>query len=538
MPRRLAIVVALGLAAAAATAAPPPDPFAQAASGDAKALVASLAEDYRAGRLDPWVARLYQDLRLEAGERAALLEETRAAYPDPKAPLGGYLLARLAERKDLEAFLQRCVATAPDPVAPGLDQAWAALAAERTPAATAALARVRKAAGAREEAVLVEAAIEDAQGRRAVAERVLAGYVAAHVEAADARAAWAATLHALRRDADAVAVLEDGLSRGRSVPLLVARAELALDMGDLPVAGKLAEEAKGRGRPASRARSLAVLAACRLAARDVAGAQTLADEAGKAAPLDELALRVRARCADAAGRPADAVRLLDDAIDARPGSVRPYVDKAFLLLRERIVKEARKVAAEARRRDPDDVDVQVVLGALEEEDLDWSTAERAYRNVLRLAPDHVLAHRLLAGVSFQLGRLDQADEAAAWVLARDEKDAPSWFVRGRVAYKRDRFDDALAHFDRALAADPTYGLAHCGKGWVYEQQDRNDDARKAYEAAIAADPRLPLPHRDLGEVLEILDEPRKARDAYRKYLELGGADPDSDVQRSVERLSK
>ena len=96
----------------------------------------------------------------------------------------------------------------------------------------------------------------------------------------------------------------------------------------------------------------------------------------------------------------------------------------------------------------------------------------------------------------------------------------------------------LAYFDKSIAADPTYPLPHCGKGWVYEQQDKLDDAKKSYEAAVAADPKMPLPHRDLAELLEELSDFGVAAKHYRQYLELGGPDPDEDVKHAVERLSK
>jgi tetratricopeptide (TPR) repeat protein len=48
------------------------------------------------------------------------------------------------------------------------------------------------------------------------------------------------------------------------------------------------------------------------------------------------------------------------------------------------------------------------------------------------------------------------------------------------------FAAALALYDRALVADPTYAPAHLGRGNMLSQLGRNADARTAYEAAIAA----------------------------------------------------
>jgi tetratricopeptide (TPR) repeat protein len=48
------------------------------------------------------------------------------------------------------------------------------------------------------------------------------------------------------------------------------------------------------------------------------------------------------------------------------------------------------------------------------------------------------------------------------------------------------FAAALALYDRALVADPTYAPALLGRGNMLSQLGRNADARTAYEAAIAA----------------------------------------------------
>lgn len=535
----LLVVVACLVARPGTVAADEPtDPAAKAAIGDAAAVAASLADGYRKGTLDVWAARLYQDLRTEAGERAALRTETEAAFPAPRTGVAAYFAARVADRKDYETLLNRCFGAVDQPGAVMLDLGWNALATERLPVALALVPKVRRALPDHEEATLFDATVQRAQGNVEGAVRTLASFVASHPDAFEARRAWAHALAAAGRRPDALGVLDEGLKRMRAAPLLVARAAIFLEMRDLAAAQAALDEVKQTGRPALRAEAAALRAAVRLANRDVPGALTAVEEGLKISPVSAVALRAKARCQELAGRPAEALAALDAAIALRPGWAALYADRGAVYLRNRQVKEARKALTEAKRRDADDPAVALLLGALAEEDADWSVAEKLYRGILRNDPDHLDARRMLAGVILLLGRLDQADEEAQAVLAHDPKDAVSWFVRGRVAYRQDRWDEALAYFDKSIAADPTYPLPHCGKGWVYEQQDKLDDAKKSFEAAVAADPKMPLPHRDLAELLEELSDFGVAAKHYRLYLELGGADPDEDVKHAVERLSK
>jgi len=514
------------------------DPFARVRTGDAAGALSTLADPYRKGALDPWAARLYQDIRLEAGERAALLEETKAAFPEPRSPLGQYLVARLADRKEIDAALQRALIVAADPEAVLLDQGWAALAADRLPFATGLLVRIRKGAAGREEPVLFEARVLEANGDRREGAQALAAYAAQHLDAVDARRLWAQMLLDGNQGGDATQVLDEALVRCRVPALLVSRASAALDLGDFATAKKLLDEVKDAGRPALRAEALALRARILLAARDDAGAKAAADAAVKICPSSPYAVRAQSRCLEVAGKLSEALARIETAIDLAPTWARLRVDRASILVRSRLWKDAKKAVADARKRDPQNLDAALLVGFLDEEDGDWIGAEKVYRGVLKTNPDHVAAHRVLAGVLFALAKLEQADAEAGWILDRLPKDSAAWFVRGRVALRQDHYDEALAAFQKATDADPTYALGFTGRGWTFEAQDKKDEAKKAYEAAVLADPTLPLPHRYLAELLEDLEDPSGALTNYRAYLQLGGSDPDEDVKHSVERLSK
>lgn len=514
------------------------DPFQRCAAGDAPGTLAALVDAYRGGKIDVRAARLYQDLRLEAGERAALVEETRAAFPEPRSIFGQYLLARIVPRKELDAAIQRLLPSLAEPGYGLLDQAWAAIGSDNVPHATALLPRVKKLVGDFEETVLFEARLLDTTGDRVGAERVLAAWCASHADAVDARKAWIEELLSLRRVGDAAAAAEQGLGRVRAPAFLAARASVALAALDTKAAKALLDEAKDGGRPAVRAEVKALRAATALAARDVKVAQAEAEAGVAISPVSVPALRALARALEVAGKHAEALERLDAALDLRPGFAPLLADRGLVLHALGQDREAKRALAEARKKDPGHLDALLYQGVLAEDDGDWVGAEKAYRALLKIDSEHVEAHRMLGGVLFSMGKVEPAGAEAAWIEERFPLDANAWFLTGRVELKSDRFDEALAAFDKSVACDSKYALGHMGRGWVLEEQARPDDAKKAYGAAIAADPELAIPHRYLAELLEELGDQPEAAKHYKAYLDLGGADPDEDVKHAVERLSK
>jgi tetratricopeptide (TPR) repeat protein len=542
--RALAAAVLVAFASALAGArgaradAPPADPWARVAAGDVRGALAALEEAYRKGSCDAWGARLYQDLRIEAGGEKALLAETLAAWPEPRPPLGRYLVARLSPPRERDAALERLLPEAPEPAAVLLDQGWAALAADRTPQATTILDKAKKRAPAREETAVFEARLLEAKADRAAAERGLATFVAGRPEAVDARRAWCDLLVALRRLGDATAVVEEALGRSRPATLLVARAAIAVRTRDAETARKYLDEVGAAGRPAVQAEAHALRSALRLLARDLPGADAAADAGLLACPTSVPALRAKARALELVGRFNAALERLDAALALRPALGAIHVDRGHVLRKQGEVRDARRAFQEARKRDPDEVDAWVGLGLLAEDEQDWAPAEKAYRAAIKADGDHVEARRFLAGVLFTIGKIEQADAEAAWIRDRFPKDPEAWAMAGRVALKRDKFDDALAAFRKSVEADPTYAIGHMGIGWTLEDQGKPEEARKAYEAAVAADPKVALPHRYLAELLEDLEDPKGALEHYRAYLEHGGKDPDGDVRHAIERLSK
>ncbi len=103
-------------------------------------------------------------------------------------------------------------------------------------------------------------------------------------------------------------------------------------------------------------------------------------------------------------------------------------------------------------------------------------------------------------------------------------------VEGNRAWKNKSYDEALEHFDKALALNPNLYQAHQGKGVVYLEQDETDmmleSFAKAKEGAMAKNDT-----KTIGSVNEAIDS------YYNKFIveEMENVDPeDNDYSYVVE----
>lgn len=150
----------------------------------------------------------------------------------------------------------------------------------------------------------------------------------------------------------------------------------------------------------------------------------------------------------------------------------------------------------------------------------------------------VLAQHQSAWNVLQSGDARGAGRRFAAVLKSAPTFYPAHVGAGYAALARKEHDEALKHFDQALAANATYAPALAGKGQTYLAMSDRQQALAAFEAALAADPGLASIRR-AADVLRFqglqggVAEARKAAEAGRlgeartAYLNAITASPDS-----------
>ena len=148
------------------------------------------------------------------------------------------------------------------------------------------------------------------------------------------------------------------------------------------------------------------------------------------------------------------------------------------------------------------------------------------RRVLRIAPDHALAHAKLGAALCYLGQYEEAERMLRRAVELDACSAEAHFNLGALLYykgefassetalrraarldpknseplvslgltlgARSRLKDAMGCFSKALVLKPHNASALCGLGWLASIEGRFQDCERLYREALASDPKKPF----------------------------------------------
>ena len=131
-----------------------------------------------------------------------------------------------------------------------------------------------------------------------------------------------------------------------------------------------------------------------------------------------------------------------------------------------------------------------------------------------------------------------ADKWFTKAVEWNPEDALGWYYLGRTKYNENRFEEAIAAFERCLKIEPRNVKAEDNLGLSYEGLNRNEEAMAAYRTAIAWQADAPVknsgPYLDLGSLLvdsdhaqealpNLLEAARLAPEEYKVHRQLGKA---------------
>jgi serine/threonine protein kinase/tetratricopeptide (TPR) repeat protein len=117
-------------------------------------------------------------------------------------------------------------------------------------------------------------------------------------------------------------------------------------------------------------------------------------------------------------------------------------------------------------------------------DWDWPAAEAEFKRAIALNPSDATAHLRYALALPWFGRFDEALREIARAREVDPVSPLLSANEGQILYLARRYDQAIAHFRRAGASEPTFFANYQTLGSVYIQTGAFDDGIAAYKKAI------------------------------------------------------
>jgi tetratricopeptide (TPR) repeat protein len=122
----------------------------------------------------------------------------------------------------------------------------------------------------------------------------------------------------------------------------------------------------------------------------------------------------------------------------------------------------------------------------------FAESRAALEKSLELNPSSVPCLLSLAKTSIRLNDLDRTQICVRRALAIEPENAEIHLVAGYVGMRQERYQEALASFEKAAGIDPQDPVALCMVGLVHEKMGQLDIAMQWYGRALQAKPGNPL----------------------------------------------
>jgi predicted TPR repeat methyltransferase len=154
-------------------------------------------------------------------------------------------------------------------------------------------------------------------------------------------------------------------------------------------------------------------------------------------------------------------------------------------------------------------------------------AERVYRKVFEVVPDHAGALHYAGVLAHQQGRSEDGIALIQRSLAIEPNQPDCYSNLGIVLRALGRLDDAAAAYRHAIALDPDQANAYSNLGIILRAQGSVVDAEAAYRTAIQLNPNHIDAYHNLGVLLSSLKRTKEAVICYCKVTTLSPRHPEA-----------
>jgi protein O-mannosyl-transferase len=158
---------------------------------------------------------------------------------------------------------------------------------------------------------------------------------------------------------------------------------------------------------------------------------------------------------------------------------------------------------------------------------DWRSDEVLYTRTLAQQPDAQIIRTNLGAIYFDRGDLPSAEREWLASLGPARPYASTLNNLGLLRSRQERYDEAIAYFQRAIADRPNYMSPHKNLAKTYLDMGREQDAEREYRTAIDLAPLSSGARNDFAKYLLEHGRPAEAQEQYAISAQV---DPNSEAQ--------
>jgi tetratricopeptide (TPR) repeat protein len=195
-------------------------------------------------------------------------------------------------------------------------------------------------------------------------------------------------------------------------------------------------------------------------------------------------------------------------------------DQALALFRAGHLAQAKRIARRILADDPNHAQALHLLGVALSQQGNHTEGLRFIDAARQIDGQSASIHNTRGNVLVALQRFDEAVASYDNAIALKSDFIEPFCNRGAALQELKRFDEAVTSYDNAIALRPNYAEAFCNRGLALQELKRFDEALASYDKAIALTPDYAEAFYNRGLGLQRLERFDEAVASYDKAIAL------------------
>ena len=181
---------------------------------------------------------------------------------------------------------------------------------------------------------------------------------------------------------------------------------------------------------------------------------------------------------------------------------------------------AEKLYKEILNIDPDHFKSIHLLGTLSAQIKNFDQAKKFLERAIEIKNDYSETHYNLGNVLIELGEIQKAINCFEKTIQITPDNADAHNNLGNLLKELGKIHDAESCYKKAIQINPNYTNAYNNLGTIFQKYKDFQEAIRLYEKTIQLNPNFASPHNNLGLIFQELKEYQKAINSYEKAMQI------------------